>query len=383
MFWGNKFVLARPKNANSEEQQKQHCNQRVTLCVSKNTGKYAVFLPSLLEAKMRGPHYEVFCDLLRQLGYMQPAPITDPLGWVPPGGCQLISVGDAVDRGLDSLSCIQLLRRLIGDGHGAMVLGNHEWRMRSLLRAQLGLESPPVNLPASRSVTWLQLLAIPETEKLDLLHFIESLPCWLSIDGGKALVVHARWESRFARMSGEELVSACAFGKPSNSTTEENHESPQGANELVGGGALINLTDNMTAVPPRARWTLKATRGPVVFWGHQIIVAGSVVQIGDTINVESGCFEGNALSAYVYPKGAVFQAANKQHWRVTIKALLKAQSALFPHTIASVKSLLVAEHLTSEDDYMAWLQLEAERRGVMTIPESVIAAHRGIYNAAA
>jgi hypothetical protein len=184
-------------------------------------------------------------------------------------------------------------------------------------------------------------------------------------------------------MSGEELVSACAFGKPSNSTNEENHESPQGGTQqLAGAGALINLTANMNAVPSRARWTLKARRGPLVFWGHQIVIAGSVVQIGNTINVESGCFEGNALSAYAYPKGAVYQAANKQHWRVTIKALLKAQSALFPDTIASVKSILVAEQLTSEDDYMAWLQLEAERRGVMKIPESITVAHRGIYKAA-
>jgi hypothetical protein len=58
MFWGNKFASAMPKNADFEEQQKHNCNHQVTLGVSKNTGKYAVFLPSLLEARMRGPPVE-------------------------------------------------------------------------------------------------------------------------------------------------------------------------------------------------------------------------------------------------------------------------------------------------------------------------------------
>jgi hypothetical protein len=55
MFWDNKFALVKPKNADFEEQQKHICNHRVTPGVSKNIGKYAVFLPSLLEAKMRAP----------------------------------------------------------------------------------------------------------------------------------------------------------------------------------------------------------------------------------------------------------------------------------------------------------------------------------------
>src|SRR5580658_4872745 len=62
MFWDNKFALVKPKNADFEEPQKHICNHRVTPGVSKNIGKYAVFLPSLLEAKMRAPlvlHHEV------------------------------------------------------------------------------------------------------------------------------------------------------------------------------------------------------------------------------------------------------------------------------------------------------------------------------------
>jgi hypothetical protein len=69
MFWGNKSAPARPKYADFEEQQKHNCNHQVTLGVSKNTGKYTVFLPSLLEAKMRGPLFR-FRDLSSPTGWM-------------------------------------------------------------------------------------------------------------------------------------------------------------------------------------------------------------------------------------------------------------------------------------------------------------------------
>jgi hypothetical protein len=55
MFWGDRFAPTRPKNAGFDEQQKPTYNHRVTRGASNNTGKYAVFLPSLLEAKMRVP----------------------------------------------------------------------------------------------------------------------------------------------------------------------------------------------------------------------------------------------------------------------------------------------------------------------------------------
>jgi len=58
MFWGDKFAPTKPKNADLDEQQKPTYNHPVTRGASKNTGKYAVFLPSLLEAKMRGPLVE-------------------------------------------------------------------------------------------------------------------------------------------------------------------------------------------------------------------------------------------------------------------------------------------------------------------------------------
>jgi len=55
MFWGNKSAPTRPKNADLDQQQKHNYNHRVTRGSPKNTGKYVVFLPSLLEAKMRVP----------------------------------------------------------------------------------------------------------------------------------------------------------------------------------------------------------------------------------------------------------------------------------------------------------------------------------------
>jgi hypothetical protein len=72
MFWDSKSALARPRNADFEEQQKHYCNHRVTLGISKNTGKYAVFLLSLLEAKMRGPREEPRCIAHPQLSVTLP-----------------------------------------------------------------------------------------------------------------------------------------------------------------------------------------------------------------------------------------------------------------------------------------------------------------------
>lgn len=106
-----------------------------------------------------------------------------------PGGRHLVFVGDLCDRGPDSPGVIDLVRRIVEDGSGQAVLGNHEL---NLLRQQ-----------HKEGNDWFWDEVVPRDQKFepyarvdaarreDLLSFLDRLP--LSLERDDLRVVHAAW----------------------------------------------------------------------------------------------------------------------------------------------------------------------------------------------
>lgn len=243
-------------------------------------------------------HVEQLRALLRALGWQ--ADPHDPFEWTPPDGAMLISVGDVVDRGPDSLACLMTLKRLQAKGHAEMVLGNHECRYRDLLDDVLSGRGP-ARIPESRLIAWLQLLGLPASQHHALAAWLDARPAWLALP--EAVVAHAAWTNAVRGQSRRAQVEYCAFGRSAASIRRE------GARALPEHGRGLVEIDARSALPTRVGWAAR-WRGPAtLFWGHQTVVQGAVSRIGRTINLESGCFLGHALSAYVHPTGEVVQAA--------------------------------------------------------------------------
>ena len=92
---------------------------------------------------------------------------------------QLVSVGDLVAKGPDSLGVIRLLRKV-----GAWaVRGNHDQHCLRWWDAKLAGEKPPELRPAHQRVAD----ALDEADW----HWLADLPLWIELEDQDALVVHA------------------------------------------------------------------------------------------------------------------------------------------------------------------------------------------------
>jgi hypothetical protein len=314
-------------------------------------------------------------DLLMALGYTRPDPATDPACWEPPDGATLVSVGDLVDRGLDSLGALEIVVRLAREGRALMVLGNHDVKMIGLLCAQLGL-GPEPRLGPGRLMTWVELLGETEARKRELLELLERVPRYLELDEGRLVVTHARWSPSFRRLDGEALIQACAFGRVDGDPAEgsSGEDVPDG----VSGEAYLEISRG-EPLPARARWVRGYRGRALVVWGHQHVRRDAVVRVGNTVNIESGCFLGHALSAYVYPEGRVVQVRGSHHWKSRIAPYAVAGGLVFPRSLDEVRRTLEDNGLTSVEDYLAWIELILEACGAPGLVPELVATHRRIH----
>lgn len=277
------------------------------------------------------------------------------LGWKPDlsGGWavegepnRLVFVGDIVDRGPDSLGCLQIVRALVSQGDATVVRGNHEVRLQALVECRRRGALPDA-LPPSRVMTWTQLLAL-DMPALESLHsFLRELPNYVRLPGYDAVVVHARWAPSFAHLPSSEQIRACAFGRVSTPDSD-----------------------------PLA-WASKH-RGVRVVWGHRIVTPGEVTTIGRTVNVESGCCEGHALSAFALGSGRVVQVPSSGPWRRWMSPLERCETVVFPRELETVARRVVEEGLEDADDYIAWLGLELDAVGAV-MNAAVERTHRALF----
>ncbi len=140
-----------------------------------------------------------FRGMLDALGYRR-----ESSGWSHPAGRNLISVGDLLSRGPDSFGCVELMRELVHDGVGEMVLGNHEL---NVLHFEAGLRPDTPENRQQIAAVLRQIDAHPR-EWEDIRAFIRSRPLRLVLDGGRLRVVHACWRAPEIDLLPESLEEA-------------------------------------------------------------------------------------------------------------------------------------------------------------------------------
>lgn len=223
--------------------------------------------------------YHVFGDLhgchhlllraFERLGYRR----RDEHGWDPPAGVRAVFLGDLVDRGPDSVGCVQTVRRMVEAGTALAVAGNHEDKLLRCLRYMAGetRAKPPVS--SGRARTLWELLSreevIPEART-----FVEGLPTHLILDEGRLVVVHAAWSDHLDRLDPAERRRFLLYGP-------------------------VETDGAPRRFPPRLDWTLDYEGDALVVWGHQIHDAPH--RHGSTINIDQGCCRGGSLSVLDYP----------------------------------------------------------------------------------
>jgi protein phosphatase len=224
-------------------------------------------------------------ELLERLGYS----FTEKPGgryrrvYQHPAGRKAFFVGDLVDRGPRILDSYELVNNMVEAGTALCVPGNHDTKLLRKLKgkdvkATHGLEKTLAEIEA------LPLEIRPTYEK-EMAAFIDSLVSHYVLDDGKLVVAHAGMkESLQGRTSGTVRAFAL-YGETTGETDE-------------------------FGLPVRYNWAAEYRGKAVVVYGHTPVPEPS--WLNNTINIDTGCVYGGALTALRYPERELVSVPAKQ-----------------------------------------------------------------------
>jgi protein phosphatase len=215
-------------------------------------------------------------DLLGRLGYepADGAPFQAPIQATAPklshpDGRRIVFLGDLVDRGPDVAGVLRLVMQLVEDDRGLCVAGNHDDKLR---RALLGR---PVQVKHGLAQSLEQLDRQRPRFRSAVLRFLEALPSHHVLDEGRLVVAHAGLPDRFHGSTSSRARDFALFG-------------------AVAGGT------DAYGLPVRLDWTADHRGESTVVYGHTPVLVPE--WRGRTIDIDTGCVFGGALTALRYPE---------------------------------------------------------------------------------
>ncbi len=215
--------------------------------------------------------------LLRALGYAPCAFDPDPL-WKGrclrhPEGRQAVFLGDVADRGPCILESYRLVRNMLHHGGALCVSGNHDIRFRNYLQGK----EVALRHGLEKSVEDIQRLPPDEQGSLGaaLVAFIDALPRHLVLEHGNLVVAHAGLEERL-QLRYDATARRLAMWGPTTGKHDE------------------------FGLPQRLNWAAQYAGRALVVYGHTPVLEPAWQR--RTVNIDTGCVFGGALSALRYPE---------------------------------------------------------------------------------
>ncbi len=223
--------------------------------------------------------YDEFMSLIQKLGYSMDTGIP-----IHPAGRQLVFVGDAIDRGPDSLRTLNLLFK-IQDAHRLLYSpGNH---CNKFYRFAKGNN---VQLSHGLETTVAELDALPKKERQRFLNryrqFYESLPLYQVLNDGKLIIAHAGIQENMINAPHSEKIRVFV---------------------LYGDISGEKLPDGR---PIRRDWARHYKGDSCIVYGHTPVKEARFVN--NTVNIDTGCIFGGKLTALRYPEMDVVSVPSLQ-----------------------------------------------------------------------
>lgn len=214
-----------------------------------------------------------------------------------------VFVGDLADRGPDSVSVLRVVTRLVASGDALFVPGNHDDKLFRLLKGG------NVTRTYGLDLTEQQLDALPEQERAglaaDVLSYLATQPPYLVLDGGRLIVAHAGIREDMIGQTGERVRMFTRYGDVRGFEPGTNKPIRYPWAQDYTGSALIAYGHTPHK---ELRWVANAAREPAYV---------DLPWVNNTINLDTGCVFGGALSALRYPERTLVsvpaQAAYAEH----------------------------------------------------------------------
>jgi protein phosphatase len=228
--------------------------------------------------------YPELLELLDVLGYDRE---TDGLPRHPAGRTPVF-VGDLADRGPDSPGVLRLVASLVAAGLGLFAPGNHDDKLFRLLRGAKvarthGLDTTEAQLDTMQP-------ALREALVNDILTYLASTAPYLVLDGGALVVAHAGIrEEMIGRVDGA-VKSFTLYGDVRGFEPGTNKPIRHDWASEYRGSAFIAYGH---------------TPKPALVWQTDVAARRKYVAVpfvNNTVNLDTGCVFGGALTALRWPE---------------------------------------------------------------------------------
>jgi calcineurin-like phosphoesterase family protein/diguanylate cyclase with GGDEF domain len=187
---------------------------------------------------------------------------------------RLVFVGDLVNRGPDPAGALRLVMDLCVAGAADCVLGNHDDQVRWALHGRDVEPTPELQQ------TLAQLGREASDFSLRVRDFFDARPAHVKLDDGKLVVAHAGLPAALHGSTSSEAFEFAVYG-PSTG-----HKDRYGFPERIK--------------PTPTDWAELYAAEALVVHGHKAIDAPR--WIGRTLNIDTNCSRGGALTAFRYPE---------------------------------------------------------------------------------
>ena len=228
--------------------------------------------------------------LLGRLGY---APGVDG-AWRHPLGRRTIFLGDLADRGPRVRDALAVAMAMVAAGSALAVPGNHDVKLAKALRGRA------VRVAGGLEQSLAELDGAPEVFREAVAEFVGAMPHHLVLDGGRLVAAHAGMRADLQGRDSRRVTSFALYGE----TTGE-----------VDAHGL----------PVRRDWALGYRGRASVVYGHTPVAVAE--WRNRTINVDTGCVFGGALTALRYPELALVAVPARRAYAVPSRPIRAAPGA--------------------------------------------------------
>lgn len=187
----------------------------------------------------------------------------------PPDGRKVIFLGDLVDRGPKIPQVLKLVMGMVAAGTALCIPGNHDVK---LVRA---LKGKQVQAKHGLEQSLAQLEGESTEFRSQVAQFIDALISHYVLDDGKLTVAHAGMKESMAGRASGEVREFALYGETTGETDE-------------------------FGLPVRYQWAAEYRGSSMVVYGHTPVAAPE--WLNRTVNIDTGCVFGGALTAMRYPE---------------------------------------------------------------------------------
>ncbi len=244
--------------------------------------------------------FDELAELLGTLGYQieeDPNALAGLGGYcvTPPGDRRVVFLGDYIDRGPKPAETLRLVMSMAESGVAIPLPGNHDVKLQRALRGR--------NVKRSHGLaeTLVALESEPETFREAVREFIYGLVSHYVLDGGNLVVAHAGMRESLAGRASARVREFALYGETTGETDE-------------------------FGLPERLNWATDYRGRAMVVYGHTPVP--NVEWFNNTVNIDTGCCFGGALTALRYPEGEFVSVSSRQTYVEPVRPFLPGETAL-------------------------------------------------------